>query len=71
MFLRLDDRSAGLDSGFGHLPKRNAPLPEGDLLTRDPGHVQQIINEPDHVMKLTFHDFLSGLHDRQIAGRQA
>ena len=50
---------ARLDGGLDHGPQRHPLLPERELIIRDAGHVQQVVDEPHHVRKLAVHHIAS------------
>src|SRR5436190_2221369 len=51
---RIDERSRRFDGAVHDAPQVDAAGPQFDLVLRDPGHVEQIVCDPDQVLQLPF-----------------
>ena len=66
---RVDQRPARLDGARDHLTERDALQPELDLAAGDARDLQQVVDQPDHVVDLPVHDLERRL-ERSLGLRQ-
>ena len=57
---RVDQRAARLDSRRDHVGEIHAALAQLDLAARDARDVQQVVDQPHHVVDLALHDLVGG-----------
>ena len=67
MMRRLDEAAAGLDRAPQHDRDLDSLLAELDFATSDAGHLEEVVDEPHHVVDLALHELAHPLRVRMVA----